>query len=107
MVDYEAIGRRIAEQRKYFHKVSQEKMAEDLGMYQADISNLEKAKKGSGITDLSRLDLIAEYFDMPLESLLFGKKDGMMEKYYGDKLKLEFAGKRKKFPKNHKDVPSA
>lgn len=36
MVDYEAIGRRIAEQRKYFHKVSQEKMAEDLGMYQAD-----------------------------------------------------------------------
>ena len=104
MVDYEAIGRRIAEQRKYFHKVSQEKMAEDLGMYQADISNLEKAKKGSGITDLSRLDLIAEYFDMPLESLLFGKKDGMMEKYYGDKLKLEYAGKRKKIPKNHKDV---
>ena len=78
MVDYEAIGRRIAEQRKYSLKVSQEKMADDLSMYQADISNLEKAKKGSGITDLSRLDLIAEYFDMPLESLLFGKKDGMM-----------------------------
>ena len=104
MVDYEAIGRRIAEQRKYFHKVSQEKMAEDLGMYQADISNLEKAKKGSGITDLSRLDLIAEYFDMPLESLLFGKKDGMMEKYYGGRMKLQYAGERKTIPKNHKEV---
>ena len=104
MVDYEAIGRRIAEQRKYFHKVSQERMAEDLGMYQADISNLEKAKKGSGITDLSRLDLIADYFDMPLESLLFGKKDGMMEKYYGGRMKLQYAGERKTIPKNHKEV---
>lgn len=58
MVDYEKIGRRILEERKYLRRISQEKMAEDLGMYQADISNLEKAKNGSGITDLSKLDSV-------------------------------------------------
>ena len=46
MIDIEKIGKRIAEERKYIHKISQEKMAEDLGMYQSDISNMEKAKKG-------------------------------------------------------------
>lgn len=61
-LDYEKIGRRIAEERKHFRKVSQEKMAEDLGMYQADISNLERAKSGSGIYDLHKLELIADYF---------------------------------------------
>ena len=44
--DFERLGRRIAEERKHFRKVSQEKMAEDLGMYQADISNIERARKG-------------------------------------------------------------
>ena len=38
------IGKRIQEQRKYIKRVSQEKMADDLFMYQADISNLEKGK---------------------------------------------------------------
>ena len=33
-------------------------MAEDLGMYQADISNLERAMGGSCISDLYKLDLI-------------------------------------------------
>jgi len=41
-------------------------MAEELGMYQADISNLKKAEMGSEITDLSKFDLIAEYFDISL-----------------------------------------
>ena len=95
MVDFDKIGKRIQEQRKYFLRVSQEKMAEDLGMYQADISNLEKAKNGSGITDLSKLDMIADYFDIPLESLLFGKRHDQMEKYYGSKMQLkEFTKKR-------------
>ena len=64
MVDFEKISRRILEERKYLRRLSQEKMAEDLGMYQADISNLEKAKSGSGITDLAKLDMIADYFDI-------------------------------------------
>ncbi len=50
MIDFDKIGKRIQEERKYLRRISQEKMAEDLGMYQADISNLEKAKSGSGIT---------------------------------------------------------
>lgn len=97
MVDYEKIGKRILEERKYLRRISQERMAEDLGMYQADISNLEKAKNGSGITDLSKLDMIAEYFDMPLEILLFGRRQDQMEKYYGEKMQLkEYTGKRSK-----------
>lgn len=94
MVDFEQIGRRILEERKYLHKISQEKMAEDLGMYQADISNLEKAKNGSGITDLAKLDMIADYFDMPLEALLFGRRQDQMEKYYGSKMQLKESAKK-------------
>ncbi len=74
MIDFEKIGKRILEERKYLHRISQEKMAEDLGMYQADISNMEKAKSASGITDLAKLDMVADYFDMPLETLLFGRR---------------------------------
>ena len=95
MLDYERIGKRILEERKYFHRISQEKMAEDLGMYQADISNLEKAKNGSGITDLSKLEMIAEYFDMPLETLLFGRRQDQMEKYYGTKMQLRESKKKR------------
>ena len=95
MIDYEKIGKRILEERKYIRRTSQERMAEDLGMHQADISNLEKAKKGSGITDLSKLDIIADYFDMPLETLLFGRRQDQMEKYYGSKMQLkEYTKKR-------------
>lgn len=94
MIDYDKIGKRISEQRKYIYKVSQERMAEDLGMYQADISNLEKAKKGSGITDLSKLELIADYFNIPLESLLFGREDKNMMKYEGSKIRLKSSKKK-------------
>lgn len=94
MIDFDKIGKRIFEERKYLHRISQEKMALDLGMYQADISNLEKAKKGSGISDLYKLDLIADYFDIPLESLLFGRRQDNMEKYYGSKMQINpFTGK--------------
>ena len=95
MVDYEKIGRRILEERKYLRRISQEKMAEDLGMYQADISNLEKAKNGSGITDLSKLDMIADYFEMPLETLLFGRRNDIMEKYFGTKMQLKETSKKR------------
>ena len=102
MIDFDKIGNRIYEQRKYFRKLSQERMAEELGMYQADISNMEKAKKGSGITDLSKLDMIAEYLDIPLETLLFGREDKAMLKYYGKKMKLKKS--RKKLIKGHRQT---
>ncbi len=95
MIDFEKIGKRILEERKYLHRISQEKMAEDLGMYQADISNMEKAKNGSGITDLAKLDMIADYFDMPLETLLFGRRQDQMEKYYGTKMQLKESTKKR------------
>ena len=95
MIDFDAIGKRIFEERKYLHRVSQEKMAEDLGMWQADISNLEKAKSGSGITDLEKLDRIAEYFNMPLETLLFGRRQDQMEKYQGSKMQLKETTRKK------------
>lgn len=102
MIDFDKIGNRIYEQRKYFRKLSQERMAEELGMYQADISNMEKAKKGSGITDLSKLDMIAEYLEIPLETLLFGREDKTMLKYHGSKMKLRKS--RKKLTKGHKNA---
>ena len=43
-------------------------MAEDLQMYQADISNIEKAKSGSGITDITKLDMISEYLNLNYSS---------------------------------------
>ena len=94
MIDYGKIGRRIAEERKYIHKISQEKMAEELGMYQADISNMEKAKKSSGINDLSKLDMIADYLGIPLETLLFGREDKNMLKYEGSKMTLKQSSKK-------------
>lgn len=102
MIDYEKIGQRILEQRKYLRKISQEKMAEDLGMYQADISNLEKAKNGSGITDLSKLDVIADYFDIPLERLLFGLgKEENMEKYLGNTMEIRENDEAHRIKKEH------
>lgn len=102
MVDYEKIGKRIQEQRKYIRRISQEKMAEALGMYQADISNLEKAKSGSGITDLTRLEIIADYFDMPLETLIFGRRQDQMDKYYGAKMQLKES--TQKWPRKHETI---
>ena len=71
MINAEAIGKNIRRLRKE-RNISQEKMAEDLGMYQADISNLERAVGGSGIADLFKLDLIADYFGVPLVSIISG-----------------------------------
>lgn len=103
MIDYEKIGQRITEQRKYIRRMSQERLAEELGMYQADISNLEKAKKGSGITDLSKLDFIADYFEISLENLLFGKGAKDMPKYSGAKMALNPV---KKIKRAHRDILS-
>ena len=102
MIDFNKIGNRIKEERKYILKISQEKMAEDLGMYQADISNMEKAKSGSGITDLAKLDLISDYFNIPLATLLFGQEDKNMLRYHGDQMKLKQS--KKKMLKSHKKI---
>ena len=69
MINAEMIGKNIRHLRKERH-ISQGKMAEDLGMYQADISNLERAMGGSGISDIYKLDLIADYFGVPLDKLI-------------------------------------
>ena len=103
MIDYEKIGRRIYEERKFIRHISQEKMAEDLGMYQADISNLEKAKKSSGITDLNKLQLIADYFSLPIENLLFGTSaEAHMVNYEGSKMELRMIERSKQRIKNAK-----
>lgn len=79
MINYEKIGAKIRYARKFIKNVSQETMAFELNMHQADISNLEKAKRGSGITDLSRLEQITEYLGISLESLLFDHSDNAKE----------------------------
>lgn len=84
MVDYEAIGKRIAEQRKCIWKKSQTLMADEISMHQADISNLENAKNGSGISDLHKLELIADYFSISLQYLIFGSDPNeRLGRYYG------------------------
>ena len=75
MIDYKAVAARIREERRLNKHVSQEEMAVALGMYQADVSNLERAKKGSGIADLHRLSRIADYFGITPEDLIFGGQD--------------------------------
>lgn len=72
VIQAQAIGDVIRYYRKA-QKISQEKMALDLGMYQADISNLERAKIGSGIGDVFKLDEIADYFKISIVDLIFGR----------------------------------
>lgn len=78
MINAVNIGKRIKSLRKQKH-VSQERMAEDLGMYQADISNLERAMSGSGIADVFKLESIADYFGISLVELLTGKNQNTDE----------------------------
>ena len=73
MIDYDIIAARIREARKNNKKVSQKKMAEDLQMYQPDLSALENNKPGCGIRDLAKLEMIVGYLNIPLRYLLFGE----------------------------------
>lgn len=75
MHDYDVIASRIREQRKYVKKISQRKMANDLNMYQPDLSALENNKPGCGIHDLGKLEVIATYLDISLQDLLFGNDE--------------------------------
>lgn len=98
MIDYKAVAMRIREERRLNKRVSQEEMAAALGIYQADVSNLERARKGSGISDLNRLGRIADYFGIPLEQLLFGnrEKEGLV-RYERKPRKLRFLSGAKDF----------
>ena len=73
MIDYDIIAARIRDARKNKKKVSQKKMAEDLQMYQPDLSALENNKPGCGIRDLAKLEMMAGYLNIPLRYLLFGE----------------------------------
>ena len=73
MIDYDIIASRIREARKLKKKVSQKKMAEDLQMYQPDLSALETNKPGCGIRELAKVEMIAGYLDISLRYLLFGE----------------------------------
>lgn len=73
MIDYDIIAARIREARKNKKKISQKKMAEDLQMYQPDLSALENNKPGCGIQDLAKLEMISGYLNVPLRYLLFGE----------------------------------
>ncbi len=75
MLDYDVIASRIREQRKYIRRISQRKMAEELNMYQSDLSNLENNKPGSGIKDLAKFEMIASYLNVSLSYLLFGDEE--------------------------------
>lgn len=74
MINAENIGNRIRFLRKQ-KGLSQEELAEELGMYQADVSNLERAANGSGISDLYKLDMIADYFGISLIDLIKSDND--------------------------------
>lgn len=82
MIDKEGIGRRIFEVRKILRKISQEKMVEDLGWYQPDLSVIEK----NGTDDLFKLDMMADYLNVPLEYLIFGRSYDTVEKYAREKM---------------------
>lgn len=74
MIDTSLIAGRIKYQRKKVLHISQERMAEELNMYQSDISKMENGEKYSALNDLQKLDMIAEYLGVSLAYLIFGKE---------------------------------
>ena len=100
MIDVKRIGRRIAEERKLVRHLSQEQMVEamygKLGVHwsQPDLSNIERACPA--VWDLSKLDKIADFFEIPLQNLLFGS--GMEERmahYYGRRMEIRDLSREK------------
>ena len=100
MIDVKRIGRRIAEERKLVRHLSQEQMVEAmygrLGVHwsQPDLSNIERAC--SAVWDLSKLDKLADFFEIPLQNLLFGS--GMEERmahYYGRRMEIRNLSREK------------
>ena len=71
-IDYDALGYRIRYQRKYVKKISQRRMAEELGLYQPDLSNMENNRPKCRLDDLPLLEQIAKYLGISMLYLLFG-----------------------------------
>ena len=60
-------------------------MAEDLNMYQPDLSALENNKPGCGIRDLAKLEMIAGYLNISLGYLLFGEGEEIEKEDFYEK----------------------
>ena len=75
MIDTKAIAKRIRDGRKHRLRLTQEDLGIELGIKQSAVSDLENAKKGSGINDLHRLMLLARTLEMDLPYLVFGIGD--------------------------------
>lgn len=71
-IDFDELGYRIRYQRKYVKKIPQRKMAEDLGLYQPDLSNMENNNPKCRLNDLALLEQIARYLGVSIHYLLFG-----------------------------------
>ena len=79
-MDQEKIGKFIAECRKA-KKITQSKLAEQLGVTDRSVSNWEN---GKNMPDLSLLKPLSEILDISINELLCGekiKKDGYQEKF--------------------------
>lgn len=74
MIDYKEIGKNLKDLRIKMN-MTQEEMADYIGITQPEISNLENGKSGSGIDNLSKLDYIGECCDSNLKELLFGSRE--------------------------------
>lgn len=74
-IDYREIGKRLKEERRILGK-SQEQVSEDLNLGDGNsvISRIERAEKASGITNLDKLLVFADYYQISLPYLLFGKE---------------------------------
>lgn len=73
MIDRKELGRRIAQIRK-LKGLTQEAMAERLGLSASGVASIEIGRSDTSIT---RLQDIAKVLDMKLIDLLFGEFDGM------------------------------
>ena len=70
MIDMETIGKRIRERRLELG-MTQAELAEKIGCGQDKISLLERARKGSNIYDLNKLEQICDALSIHLKELLF------------------------------------
>ena len=52
--------------------MTQEEVADAIGLSQYEISRFECAQKGSGIENLSKLELFSEFYGISLAELIFG-----------------------------------
>ncbi|MBO7173443.1 MAG: helix-turn-helix transcriptional regulator, partial [Burkholderiaceae bacterium] len=94
MFDTEAIAKRIRAARVHGRRLTQEDFAVEMGIQQSAVSDLERAKKGSGISDLNRLKRLAQTLEVELPYLVFGIGDDGLPTFTEDST-LEAIGLRR------------